>query len=432
MRWAGRVRRRGRSFFAIIRGFAERRSKDHLGTDENADQEPSIESATPNADRPTEPSPDKTLSLDGRPSRTRKSRLPEIITIAAVAVLSAVVGGAIVVTAENFIPIRAHRAMSVEQVAAKVLPSVVMLQMTVVHQDTTRGFDVRSEQGSGIIVNSDGLILTSNHVLTNSEVVGAAGQRENLVTLNDGRKAQFTVVGSDPILDIAVVRIHGVSGLTPISFGSSANLDVGQQVVAIGSPQGFQSTVSAGIISALHRPIFEEGSLYQAIQIDAATSHGNSGGALVNLRGELIGVNSSGNEGAYGLSFAIPVDQAKRVADELIATGHATHGFLGLRATSNSDITNISNADGAKITAVNSNGAAAGARLAAGFVVTKLDDQPIANAGALAAAVHSKAPGAGITLTVLDPSGSTKTVQITLRTDQGIQLPSPESLEIAA
>ncbi|WP_211282067.1 S1C family serine protease [Mycobacterium noviomagense] len=307
-----------------------------------------------------------------------------------------------------------------------------MLQMTVVHQDTTRGFDVRSEQGSGIIVNSDGLILTNNHVLTNPEVVGAAGQRENLVTLNDGRKAQFTVVGSDPILDIAVVRIHGVSGLTPISFGSSANLDVGQQVVAIGSPQGFQSTVSEGIISALHRPIFEEGSLYQAIQIDAATSHGNSGGALVNLSGELIGVNSSGNEGAYGLSFAIPVDQARRVADELIATGHATHGFLGLRATSNSDITNISNADGAKITAVNSNGAAAGARLAAGFVVTKLDDQPIANAGALAAAVHSKAPGAGITLTVLDPSGSTKTVQITLRTDQGSQLPSPESLEIAA
>ena len=157
------------------------------------------------------------------------------------------------------------------------------------------------------------------------------------MTFADGRTAPFTVVGTDPASDIAVVRAEGVSGLTPITLGSSANLRVGQDVVAIGSPLGLEGTVTTGIVSALNRPVAAGGdasnqnTVLDAIQTDAAINPGNSGGALVNMNGELVGVNSAiatlggdspdAQSGSIGLGFAIPVDQAKRIADELIANG---------------------------------------------------------------------------------------------------------------
>lgn len=308
---------------------------------------------------------------------------------------------------------------SVEQVAAKVVPSVVKLETDMGRQ---------SEEGSGIILSSDGLILTNNHVVAAAQRgpggVGSPGGVQTKVTLADGHTTAFTVVGTDPSSDIAVVQAQNVSGLTPITLGSSGNLRVGQDVVAVGSPLGLAGTVTTGIVSALNRPVAAGGdaqnqnTVLDAIQTDAAINPGNSGGALVNMNGELVGVNSAiatlgadaGNPqgGSIGLGFAIPVDQAKRIADELIAGGTASHASLGVQ------VGNDAGTDGAKIVDVTSGGAAAAAGLPNGVVVTKIDDRAIGSADALVAAVRSKAPGDKVTLTYLDQSGQPQNIAVTL------------------
>jgi putative serine protease PepD len=334
-------------------------------------------------------------------------------------------------------------AGSVEQVAAKVVPSVVKLQIDMGSQ---------SEEGSGIILDPDGLILTNNHVVAAlngaSAGDGAPGGQDGpegqaapsgqeapggqamkaTVTLSDGRTAPFSVVGADPSSDIAVVRAQGLSGLTPISLGSSKDLKVGQNVVAIGSPLGLQGTVTTGIVSALDRPVStgdgpDQNTVLDAIQTDAAINPGNSGGALVNMNGELIGVNSAiaslggggspgAQSGSIGLGFAIPVDQAKRIADELASTGTATHASLGVQ------LANDPSANGAAIAQVVGGGPAATAGVPDGVVVTKMDDHVIDSPEALVAAVRSKAPGDAVTLTYSDSSGASQTAQVTLGTAQ--------------
>jgi len=305
---------------------------------------------------------------------------------------------------------------SVEQVAAKVVPSVVKLETSMGRQ---------SEEGSGIVLTSDGLILTNSHVVAAAAERGLpGGTPTTVVTFGDGRTAPFTVVGTDPSTDIAVVRAEGVSGLTPVTIGSSSNLKVGQDVVAVGSPLGLEGTVTTGIVSALNRPVATGGDagdqnmVLDAIQTDAAINPGNSGGALVNMNGELVGVNSAiatlGDEstgpasGSIGLGFAIPVDQAKRIADELIQTGTATHASLGVQ------VSNDASTNGAKIMEVIPGGPAAAAGLPSGVVVTKLDDRIINSADGLVAAVRSKAPGDKVTLTYSQPSGGNQTVEVTL------------------
>jgi putative serine protease PepD len=247
------------------------------------------------------------------------------------------------------------------------------------------------------------------------------------VAFSDGQTVPFTVVGTDPAGDIAVVRAQGISGLTPITLGSSADVKVGQDVVAIGSPLGLQGTVTTGIISALDRPVSAGGdssgqhTVLDAIQTDAAINPGNSGGALVNMNGELIGVNSAiailgGGEqsspeaqsGSIGLGFAIPADQATRIADELISTGTATHGSLGVQ------LSNDTTARGASIAEVVDGSPAAAAGLPSGAVVTKVDERVIDGPEALVAAVRSKAPGDTVTLRYLDESGAAQTTQVTL------------------
>ncbi|GAS87396.1 putative serine protease [Mycolicibacterium brisbanense] len=356
---------------------------------------------------------------------------------------------------------------SVEQVSAKVLPSVVKLQI-----ETGQG----REEGSGIVLSSDGLILTNNHVVaavaqdagnqgpmtsdsgprmripglpggmlpggqfpgdsqdgpdTQSDGPSArpsgrvSGAAQATVTMSDGRTVPFSVVGTDPADDIAVVRAQNVSGLTPITIGSSKDLKVGQNVVAVGSPLGLQGTVTTGIISALDRPVATgdeqtgQHSVMSAIQTDAAINPGNSGGALVDMNGDLIGVNSAiaslgqgsqggGQSGSIGLGFAIPVDQAKRIADELISTGTVQHASLGVQLATAED------SHGAAVAGVVDGGPAAQAGLPRGAVITKLDNQVIDGPDALVAAVRSKAPGDNITLTYDDPSGASRTVQVTL------------------
>jgi putative serine protease PepD len=354
-------------------------------------------------------------------------------------------------------PAASMPAGSVEQVAAKVMPSVVKLAVNMGGQ---------GEEGSGIVLSSDGLILTNNHVVAavnqapasaqipgfgelpdGSELPGGEGgpgtqdapsghsgpsaqDAQATVTFSNGQTAPFTVVGADPSSDIAVVKAQGVSGLTPIAMGSSKDVKVGQSVVAIGSPLGLQGTVTTGIISALDRPVATggeqgtQGSVMNAIQTDAAINPGNSGGALVNMNGELIGVNSAiaslgggsggsggsggGQAGSIGLGFAIPVDQAKRVADELVSTGTATHASLGVQ------LSNDPSSHGAAIAQVVDGGPAATAGVPSGVVITKVDDHVIDGPEALVASVRSKAPGDKVTLTYEDASGASQTADVTL------------------
>jgi putative serine protease PepD len=317
----------------------------------------------------------------------------------------------------------------VEQVAAKVMPSVVKLKVDLGGQ---------GDEGSGIVLTADGLILTNNHVV--APAVGGdqgahpaatdtpGGGATTTVTFANGQTVPFTVVGTDPAGDLAVVRAQGVSGLTPITMGSSKDVKVGEQVVAIGSPLGLQGTVTSGIVSALNRPVAagdEPGgnvTVLDAIQTDAAINPGNSGGALVNMNGELIGVNSAiasmgggdagsggGQSGSIGLGFAIPADQAKRIADELVSTGTATHGSLGVQLS-----TDATKGSGAAIAQVVDGGPAAAAGLPSSAVITKIDGQVIDGPEALVAAVRSKAPGDQVSVTYLDDSGAPQTTQVTL------------------
>jgi putative serine protease PepD len=320
-------------------------------------------------------------------------------------------------------------AGSVEQVAAKVMPSVVKLQIDMGGQGDT---------GSGIVLSADGLILTNNHVVapalsddqtaqpTSADSTDGGGITKT-VTFSNGQTAPFTVVGTDPAGDLAVVRAQGVSRLTPITIGSSKDVKVGEQVVAIGSPLGLQGTVTDGIVSALNRPVAagdgggSSVTVLDAIQTDAAINPGNSGGALVNMSGELIGVNSAiasmggdggpggAQSGSIGLGFAIPADQAKRIADELVSSGTASHGSLGVQLTSDA-----AQGGGAAVGQVVDGGPAAAAGVPSGAVITKVDDQVIDGPESLVAAVRSRAPGDTVSLSYVDASGAAQTTQVTL------------------
>ncbi|MBS4729305.1 trypsin-like peptidase domain-containing protein [Mycobacterium sp. SM1] len=308
---------------------------------------------------------------------------------------------------------------SLESAAAKAVPSVVKLEATA---------GPLSETGSGIVLTPEGLILTTSQVVSAlSGGPGVAARARTVATFADGRTAPFRVVGTDLVTDVAVVRAEGMSGLTPITFGRSADLRVGENVVAVGSPLGLESTVTTGVISALHRPVptLTDSSghitVLDAIQTDAAMNPGSVGGALIDRDGKLIGVNSVivtggnplfGPSGSIGLGFAIPVDQAKRIAGELIATGKAAHAYLGVRLANNNDT------PGAVIVAAQSGSPAAAAGLGPGMVVTRVDGRVIASSEALVAAILSKAPGNAVAITATDPAGATRTTQVILASDQ--------------
>ncbi|MGW5144150.1 S1C family serine protease, partial [Nocardia beijingensis] len=310
-------------------------------------------------------------------------------------------------------------AGSTQAVAQKVLPSVVMIKVA---SSKAEG------EGSGVILSSDGLILTNNHV-----AAGGGPSAKMEVVFSDGSSAPATLVGADPVSDLAVIKVSGKTGLTPIELGSSGNLQVGQPVVAIGSPLGLAGTVTTGIVSALNRPVVTTGDgseaaavspVIDAVQTDAAINPGNSGGALVDGSGKLIGINTAiatlgpaemagGQTGSIGLGFAIPVDQARRVADELIKTGKATYAQVGITVSRQQDPTQ--QVSGAKVRDVTPDGPAARAGIPPGAVVTKLDDRPIDSGNALVAAVRSHQPGDKVKVTYTDDQGNNaKTVEVTL------------------
>jgi putative serine protease PepD len=311
-------------------------------------------------------------------------------------------------------------------VAATAGPSVVTLAVT----DGTN-----SGSGSGVILNTEGFILTNSHVVT---LGGQTSSANVSVRFWDGSVTEAEVVGTDPTYDLAVIRVSQSSPLAPIEFADSSSLNVGDAVAAIGAPLGFSSTITEGIVSALNRTIEvassavpEEGGLQlwdgstsvppisiQVIQTDAAINPGNSGGALVDSTGRLVGINvaiataGGGRAGSIGVGFAIPANTAKRIADEIINTGEATHGLLGAM------VRNSFSADGAfslgaEIVELTPSGAAELGGLRVGDVVIEFVGQPIASATELTAAVRAQAAGATVELKV-NRGGEIVSLRVTL------------------
>ncbi len=308
-------------------------------------------------------------------------------------------------------------AGAVEKVATKVLPSVVQINV--------KGKD-DAGSGTGIIISSDGEIITNNHVV---EVAGDDGTLT--VAFNDGTNAKATIVGTDPLTDLAVIKASGKSGLTPATLGTSGDLKVGQEVVAIGSPFGLESTVTSGIISALNRPVTSnsatatsQGTTFPAVQTDAAINPGNSGGPLVDLNGNVVAINSAirsgasaGEAGSIGLGFAIPIDLAKNVSQQLLDGKKVEHARIGVKvgqAVSSDDITGI----GALVSEVTKGGAGDKAGLKKDDIITAVNGHAVASNEALVASVRGYQPGETIKVTY-QRDGKTNTVDVTLDSDGG-------------
>lgn len=265
-------------------------------------------------------------------------------------------------------------------------------------------------QGTGVVLDKNGHIVTNNHV-----VVGA---RRIAVSLADGRTFSASVVGTDPSTDIAVIRIDNPpSDLQPAEFANSSDVEVGQEVMAVGTPLGFANTATTGIISALNRPVMaredgtapEDAAFISAIQTDASINPGNSGGPLVNRDGKVIGINSSiastardrANAGSIGLGFAIPSSTVTLIAQQLVEAGEAKHALLGVRAQDGVADSSGTGYRGAEILEVVSGSAAEKAGLQPGDLVVRVDDVPIESATALTAYVRGLEVGSEHTFTVM-------------------------------
>jgi putative serine protease PepD len=321
-------------------------------------------------------------------------------------------------------------------VAAAVEPSVVSVQVQA--SDGTGG------EGSGVILNTRGQVLTNNHVVADAGTGGSIS-----VVLSDGRIYQAGVVGTDPSTDLAVIAMKKPpSGLTPARFGDSAAVGVGDQVMAVGNPLGLSETVTTGIVSALNRPVTTSSStpdqqspftspfgnaqpqteqvVTNAIQTDAAINPGNSGGALVDYSGRVIGITSSiaslgsddpfgGNSqsGSIGLGFAIPSDEAARVAHELITTGAVQHAYLGVTLADGTAIVSGVRHEAAVIGSVTGGTPAAKAGLESRDAIIAVNGEPVESADSLVAQVRALSPGAKITLTIVR-SGNQKAIALTL------------------
>ncbi len=309
-----------------------------------------------------------------------------------------------------------------EAVAAKATPSVVFVQIEQLRFDPFTGRTVARAvgNGSGVIIRPDGYILTNNHV-----VAGA----DRLVVTVGAEDVTATVVGTDPSTDLAVVKVDR-TGLPAAEIGSSAELRVGQPVVAIGAPWGLEKTVTAGIISALGRSSVAEGAsgltaYTSLIQTDAAINPGNSGGALCDARGRVIGINTliQSTSGAFaGIGFAIPIDFAMGVANEIIETGRATHPFLGVATATIDEATaerfGLPVSAGAYVQNVVSGSPAEAAGIRAGDIIVRIGKDEIASVEDVFAAVRSHKVGEKVEVEVVR-GNKRLTLTATLAADTG-------------
>jgi len=315
------------------------------------------------------------------------------------------------------------------QVAKEVSPSVVTINSEVVVKNSNPFMDdeffryffrmpeqqdqVRRGLGSGVIVNADGYILTNHHVIKDAD--------EITVTL-EGKEYDAEIIGKDPESDLAVIKIDKTD-LVPVKLGNSESLEVGEWVMAIGNPfsSDLNKTVTAGIVSAKGRTSLMRGSgiTYEDfIQTDAAINPGNSGGPLVNLRGELVGINTAiVGQANIGIGFAIPINLAKNVMEQLIKEGHVVRGWLGVVITNldpdMAEAFGLKDAKGALISDIVDDSPAAKAGLKEGDVVLKLDNTVIETSDQLTMLIGSKAPDSKIKLTVWRENGE-KTLTVTL------------------
>jgi putative serine protease PepD len=310
---------------------------------------------------------------------------------------------------------------SVAGIAARVLQSVVSISV-----NSPSG----SGTGSGVVLRSDGYVLTNNHV------VDAAASGGNVTVSFNGAESvdvPATIVGRDPSTDLAVLKVRTSSKLVPAALGQSRSLVVGDPVIAIGSPLGLAGTVTTGIVSALNRTVNVPGEdggrtpLFNAIQTDAAINPGNSGGALVDAKGQVIGINSaiatlgagsggfggSTQSGSIGVGFAIPIDEARSVAEELIRTGSATHPAIGVQA-----LTSTGPRTGAVVRAVVPNGSAQKAGLQAGDIITNVDGTEVHSVDELIIAIRAHKVGDEVTLTYYR-SNEKQQVKVTLQDNKG-------------
>ncbi|MFI5662998.1 S1C family serine protease [Streptomyces sp. NPDC051684] len=311
---------------------------------------------------------------------------------------------------------------SVAGIAARTLPGVVTIHTAGAAEEGT---------GTGFVLDGQGHILTNNHVVSS-----AGSDGEISVTFSSGESARADPVGHDSGYDLAVIKVSGVRGLKPLPLGNSENVQVGDPVVAVGAPFDLANTVTSGIISAKGRPVTAGGekgdgsdvSYVDALQTDAPINPGNSGGPLVDAKARVIGINSAirsadtggsglpeGQSGSIGLGFAIPVNQAKRVAEELINAGRATHPVIGV--TLDMDFSG----DGARVgtkgnsggSAVSPGGPGARAGIAPGDVITAVDGVPVHSGEELIVKIRTHRPKDKLVLTV-ERDGKERKVSLVL------------------
>jgi len=354
---------------------------------------------------------------DSRRTRRKGRGAAIVVTAGITGLLAGTVGGAVgFVAARDTMPAIGIAVSSVDApsaaadgtiagVAAAVQPAVVQLNVTASAGDGT---------GSGFIISEDGYIITNHHV------AGPAADDGRIeVVFADGKSATGKLVGSNPGYDLAVVKVDRDS-LPTLTLGKSAELNVGDTVIALGSPLGLQGTVTTGIVSALNRPVTAGGegetSFINAIQTDAAINPGNSGGPLVDGNGAVIGVNSAiasmgamqgSQAGSIGLGFAIPIDTAKRIADEIITTGSSKTPVIGVQLDMSFE------GPGGKVVEVTPGGAAELAGMRVDDVILQVNGQRIADPTTLIVTIRSFAPGNTLTLTV-DRDGQTLQLPVTL------------------
>ena len=406
---------------------------------------------------PVQPSGPAPSEAPVRTERTGPRRLTELAVVASLAAVLASGGTYVATRSDATTPASSPASTSapgrdtstssptVQQASATapdwtatanaVTPSVVSIEVT-----TSQG----SAQGSGVVLDRTGHILTNNHVV--------AGATKVQVTLADGRSYAATTKGTDASTDLAVVTLTDPpADLSPIALGDSDALKVGDPVMAVGNPLGLSSTVTTGIVSALNRPVRTQAESQQtpqqtdpfggtnpfgqqpqtqsggddvvtnAIQTSAAINPGNSGGALVNAAGQLVGINSSiaslssgsGQAGSIGIGFAIPIREAKSIADQLIAKGTAQHAYLGVSTQDGTASNGSAQVAGAKVAQVVSGSPAAAAGLKTGDVVIGIDGEQVGSADSLVANVRERGVGEKVNLEVLR-GGATVTLTATL------------------
>jgi putative serine protease PepD len=305
---------------------------------------------------------------------------------------------------------------SVAAVAARVLPSTVQVRVI-----NGKGADATGATGSGFVVDRRGDVITNNHVVEVAESDGVID-----VIDNAGHRHSAEVVGRSPTYDVAVLKVSSMKGMRPAALGSSQRMIVGETVVAIGSPLGLTSTVTSGIVSAIDRPVTtgsaDSSSYINAVQTDAAINPGNSGGPLVNLRGQVVGMNSAiattgggigGESGNIGVGFAIPMEQVRLTAGQIQRTGKAEYPVIGANVSTGGTSTN-----GATVADVPSGTPASEAGLEQGDRIVAVADKAVPDGISLIVAIRSHRPGETIKLTVVR-DGDRQQLEVTLDAKTG-------------